>query len=566
MKWTEWVADAKRASDLRRPNAHRDKFTVTHYLKEVGVFTTEIKGRDRMDTRIWMQESFWESTEEQNVKESPQENAGHLSKGQNENGGNKLVDQKTSLWQQTYENILVGMGFCGITLNFFLLNYILPFIGILMIFAGLRKLRQKNEWFKMGYVAAAVKLVITMISLVVGTFISAETIYDTYNWKIMLLWAYALPLITAFSFFRGMRAELKKRDKEADSNILIHIFIWYMAVIFLAVTEYSGWIIGIIIVAAYIGILVELKHTAEDLEKAGYVLEEYPVHVSNGKCEAGAVVLTAAGLAIGTIFFGSYHMKWNEVKAAQNPECEEIKTHLISLGFPKDILDDLKEEDIIECRNARQVLLERNDYPINDGVDVSTTFEGYTQHSREYPKKELKLSGVAVELEREGQWKIIHHFLWNEDPGFRGTEALQLYPVYREWNGGWIGEGELTGQVLYDKKEISYAADYASLENETYDLGQSWPFYESRETSSIFAEFSMPRRAEHCRGYVAYGIKAKEDGWWIDSWLNYTHQKSMLQYPVMTAAQNRKQGGSLVKSVFVMVQDALQVLPGEETD
>ena len=33
-----------------------------------------------MDTRIWMQESFWESTEEQNVKESPQENAGHLKR------------------------------------------------------------------------------------------------------------------------------------------------------------------------------------------------------------------------------------------------------------------------------------------------------------------------------------------------------------------------------------------------------------------------------------------------------------------------------------------------------
>ena len=35
---------------------------------------------------------------------------------------------------------------------------------------------------------------------------------------------------------------------------------------------------------------------------------------------------------------------------------------------------------------------------------------------------------------------------------------------------------------------------------------------------------------------------------------------------LVTAAQNRKQGGSLVKPVFVMVQDALQILPGEETD
>ena len=49
-----------------------------------------------MDTRIWMQESFWERAEKQSVKESPQENAEHLSKDQNENGGNKLVDQKTS--------------------------------------------------------------------------------------------------------------------------------------------------------------------------------------------------------------------------------------------------------------------------------------------------------------------------------------------------------------------------------------------------------------------------------------------------------------------------------------
>ena len=52
------------------------------------------------------------------MKESPQENAEHLSKDQNENGGNKLVDQKTSLWKQTYENILVGLGFCVIKLNF----------------------------------------------------------------------------------------------------------------------------------------------------------------------------------------------------------------------------------------------------------------------------------------------------------------------------------------------------------------------------------------------------------------------------------------------------------------
>ena len=46
------------------------------------------------------------------------------------------------------------------------------------------------------------------------------------------------------------------------------------------------------------------------------------------------------------MFLFVLHMKWNEVKAPQDPACEEIKTHLVSIGFPEDILDDLKEEDL----------------------------------------------------------------------------------------------------------------------------------------------------------------------------------------------------------------------------
>ena len=147
-----------------------------------------------MDTRIWMQESFWESTEEQNVKESPQENAGHLSKDQYENGRNKPVDQKTSLWQQTYENILVGMGMCVITLNFLLLNYILPSIGILMIFLGLRRLRRENRWFRSAYAMSGIRLFLTIFLLIFNTFIGREKIEMSEAWKIVSLLVGILPL------------------------------------------------------------------------------------------------------------------------------------------------------------------------------------------------------------------------------------------------------------------------------------------------------------------------------------------------------------------------------------
>ncbi len=110
------------------------------------------------------------------------------------------------------------------------------------------------------------------------------------------------------------------------------------------------------------------------------------------------------------------------------------------------------------------------------------------ENPTEYPQKELKLSGAAVELEQKGQWKVIHHFLWNEDPGFHGTESLQIYQVYSGQNSGWIIKEGLAGQVLYDKNGTSYAADYAVLQNETYSTRDGFPFYDMMENSSVSAE------------------------------------------------------------------------------
>lgn len=453
-----------------------------------------------------------------------------------------------SIWKQTYEKILFGMGLFGITLNFLFLNQILPFLGALLLFTGFRKLKSENRWLKAGYAGAAFKVVITIVTIVLGSVLEREKIYALYPWKVIAFCGGILQVVLMVCLFLGMREELEKRDGNIKNEVLLHIIIWYAVVTVLAIQEYEGWILGLAIVAAYIGILVELKNMAEKLEQAGYVLEEHTVRISDSRCAAGAVVLTVVGLFIGYTCLGSYYMEWTTAKETQDPSIEEIKAHLLSLGFPEEILEDLKEEDILACKNARQVLLNQSDDLLRDGDE------------------RLQLDGVAVELEQGGQWKVIHHFLWNGKPGFRGTEAVQINPAYQELNGGWTAQGELTGQVLYDKDGTSYTAEYASLQNEAYETNQNFPFYGSQQNASIFAEFSMPYRGENCRGYVAYEIKAKERDWWIDSWLNYTHQKNIWQYPVTSAAQNRKQGGWLNERVFSTVQDALQVLPEGESE
>ena len=453
-----------------------------------------------------------------------------------------------SFWKQTYEKILIGMGLLGITLNVLFLNQLLPFIGVLLLFTGFRKLRSENLWLKAGYAGAVLKVVITIVIIVLGSVIEREKIYASYAWKGIAFCGGILPTVLMVCFFLGMREELEQREEKIKIEVLLHIIVWYIVVTVLAVQKYDGWFLGLAIVAAYIGILMELKNIAENLEQAGYVLEEHPARISDSRYAAGAAILTAAGLFIGYICFGFYHMEWTTAKEVQDPACEEIKTHLLSLGFPEEILKDLMEEDILACKNARQVLLNQNDDLQQD------------------EDERLQLDGVAVELEQEGQWKVIHHFLWNGNPGFLGTEAVQINPAYQELNGGWISQGKLTGQVLYDKNGTSYTADYTILQDENYDTGMNAFFYGSQQYASIFAEFSMPRRGENCRGYVAYEIKAKERDWWIDSWINYIHQKSIWQYPVISAAQHRKQGGWLEGRVFSTVQDALQVLPEGESE
>lgn len=60
-------------------------------------------------------------------------------------------------------------------------------------------------------------------------------------------------------------------------------------------------------------------------------------------------------------------------------------------------------------------------------------------------------------------------------------------------------------------------------------------------------------------GYITYPIIEAESNWIIDSWINYTHQKTWLQYPAVTAKEERMSGGFNDAWAFRTVQDALQI-------
>ena len=103
------------------------------------------------------------------------------------------------------------------------------------------------------------------------------------------------------------------------------MILWYALVACLAHIaggNYNDLIIGLIFLANYIQILMATSRMAARLEKAGYILEEYPERIPNGKCAWAAVLVTAVGILIGYGFLGSYHMNWAEKETTTNAECE----------------------------------------------------------------------------------------------------------------------------------------------------------------------------------------------------------------------------------------------------
>lgn len=240
-------------------------------------------------------------------------------------------------------------------------------------------------------------------------------------------------------------------------------------------------------------------------------------------------------------------MDWRTVDPSEHIVVEGIKKHLMELSFPEYVLNDLTPEDIAACDGALQVVVAVTDKPVNNGRTVN----------------DLRITGVGVHIpgERE-KWIIFHHFLWTIDPGFYGTESIQLWPVYRNIADGWASDGKVTGRVLYDKGGETFVAPYYSLDNQTFTSDSL--FWGVQTSTDVFAAFSMPGQGEKYRGYVAYPIAEIQDGYIITSWINYTHQRSWLQYPAMTAMEKRMTNSWSDGGAFITIQDALQFYPTKE--
>lgn len=365
---------------------------------------------------------------------------------------------------------------------------------------------------------------------------------------------------------------LRKKAWDFVKAPMTALIIWYVLLAFLGIINFSGYIIPLLMQIGFICIIVSLHKISKEIDEVGYSIKNTPIKLSDAALTAVIVLILITGLVCGYAFGGSYPMQWQPKEENEHSEVQEIKEHLLSLGFPENILNDMTAEDILTCQGATKVVVEEDKLSFNEGRKVTSTKQ-ITPHlsnvliSTVYDTEEMTVTSIGVclssEIACDGNWQIIHHFCWDINPGFYGTECIQLFPAYSKTNNYWISSGKTSGRVLYTKNGMDYVSPYHSIGSETYTSDNL--VLGTHTSTDIFATFSLPDKAENQRGYIIYSIKDNRDkkNYLIDSWFTYNHQQNLFQYPAVTAKENRQQDMSSDLTAFMHKQIALQIWDSE---
>lgn len=470
-------------------------------------------------------------------------------------------------WRRAMNRILFGMALCAITLNFWCLNYILPAIGTVLLLLGFRALRQENRWLGGCFAITVIRAAYFFATLILNTTILQSAVFTPAVTTALTAANAVLLLALYVCFWRGLLAVQKKAGLPAQAGGALALIVWYALVCILAAVQYGGWVVPIAMLIGYGFILRSLCRLSGALDEAGYAIAPGPVRVTDRCLVLVIAAVLGIGCTLGYLFGSNYRMDWQPVVASTQAQTAAIRQQLLDLGFPEAVLNDLTPEDIAACDGALRVVAVTEDHPFNDGRTVSykeSDGEGGVVSVLDtvYDVRELRLTSVGVQLPgAQETWRVYHHFLWTTDPDFYGTEVLQIWPADENMQDGWRFAGDVTGRVLYDRDGQTFTASYHTLGRQTYTADSV--FFGQRTNSDLFAAFSLPRHGEHARGYVAYTAAAVQSGCLLNSWINYTHQQSLLQYPAVTAQTHRMTCTQSNGGAFRTVQDALQFYPAD---
>lgn len=204
-----------------------------------------------------------------------------------------------TVWKKAVGYIIAGQTLTVILIDFWLMRFILPFLGGLLLFLGFRMLKNENLSFKISFVLSALKLVF----LIFDVFLNA-TIYKSAV-EALTLYSYlkfvpTLLMLAVFYFqMTGIISIKLKLGISPRAGAAGALVIWYIFLIILILVVPSLTLVWIVAVVCYGFIIYRVYMLYCKLEIAGYTIKPTDFRLSNRLLTVAVLAVTSLGVVCG---------------------------------------------------------------------------------------------------------------------------------------------------------------------------------------------------------------------------------------------------------------------------
>lgn len=434
------------------------------------------------------------------------------------------VVERTGPWLEPIDRIVAGLALTTLQLGFLWLDYILPTVGVVLLFLGFRSLRRENKWFFAAWIFAALRMVGQAVIL----------------WGLAIPWESApleitplnLTAVIAFQagffllFRQGLRETFRKAGAVQEKDPLLWAAAWSTVAVLLAASPLSNsWLVFIPMVGLYIHILKTLYHIPDALEDVGYALEPAPVRVSDDALRR-LYLLGCLGLILIGCLLG-HHVPLEE-QPWQAPVPSQTRQELEGLGFPAHLLADLPDQAVEGLEAAVYVDVSQELLMFDPRTEPLYNSYGLEYSTHKVPGQ-VNLDVTAVTVELPGNdLRAFLFFAWKEGEDMKRDRA----PFWTDGFSLSVGSQAIlegvSGQLLYDSQGQSRAAAIPGLTCSSRTVEGFWG---ASENDYVTGKVNYPSGAAGRRGWIMTGFTLPEHHWVGYLQLNYARVSHPLHYP-----------------------------------
>ncbi|BBF44365.1 hypothetical protein lbkm_3078 [Lachnospiraceae bacterium KM106-2] len=379
------------------------------------------------------------------------------------------------------------------TIDFLSLNYILPFIGLIMINYACFHLRNRNSYYRLTYFLSELRIMILGINLLIDcSFLS--------NNQLLLQIQIAITAITCALFYflldKSFEMDYEANHIKHYANTLMFFIIFYLCNLTSTLLISHIGILGIILtiftcIASALYIIIELSNIGKELSKTNVLIIK-DTQASKKIYFFFIAVILYLLLLVSTIQITNKGLLNDRSRARQTySPSQRAEQHLSKLGLDPTLTRDLSSKELLFLSSVQSIKCNSRSINYNDG--------------------KLKLSFYYCKL-KDNNYRIFCYYNWLKTPSSRYFNLM-------ECNVNTKKVMNVTSYSFYKEDTPSKTDIYALSPIET----------KSNTHGYIYSKFNLPSNGNHIRGYLAFTLP--KDAIPDSIIFSYYHQHSILNLP-----------------------------------